>query len=60
MASTCVYLGACVCMHLYAYVDGALILALLALHKTVVIDDDTLSVLLPKTVSHNLSYCSRL
>lgn len=36
-------------MHLYTFVDGAFILVLLIRHKTVVIDDDTLSVLLPKT-----------
>lgn len=39
----------CVCMHLYEFVDSAFILALLVLHKTAVIDDDTLSVLIPKT-----------
>lgn len=39
----------CECMHLYTFVDGAFILVLLVRHKTVVIDDDTLSVLLPKT-----------
>ncbi len=45
---------ACRCMYLYAFVEGALILALLALHKTVVIDDDTLFVFLPKTAQRNL------
>lgn len=42
------------CMHLYAFVEGAPVLALLVLHKTVVTDDDTLSVFLPKTAQHNL------
>lgn len=49
-----------VCMQLYAFVGGALILALPVLHITVVIDDDTLSVLLPKTASRNLPCCSGL
>lgn len=48
------------CMHLYAFVEGAPVLALLVLHKTVVTDDDTLSVFLPKTAQHNLPWCSRL
>lgn len=52
--SECVCVHACDWMHLYAFIEGALILPLLVLHKTVVIDDDTLSVLLPKTASHNL------
>lgn len=45
---------ACVCMHLYVFVEGALILPLLVLHKTVAIDNDTLSVFLPKTAPRNL------
>ena len=56
----CVCVCACVCvcvflcMHLYAFVEGAPVLALLVLHKTVVTDDDTLSVFMPKTAQHNL------
>lgn len=41
-------LCACLCLYALLFVDGALILALLVLHKTAVIDDDTLSVLLLK------------
>lgn len=41
---------ACVCVraHLYVFIECALILPLLVRHKTVVIDNDTLSVFLPK------------
>lgn len=52
--SECVCAAASVYMHLYAFVEGALISALLVLHKTVVIDDDTLSVFLLKSAPRNL------
>lgn len=44
----------CVCAYLYVFIECALILPLLVRHKTVVIDNDTLSVFLPKTAARSL------